>query len=378
MVATTMFGLEETLKKELLELGAKKIKVSNRCVYFQGSKEIMYKANLKLRTALKILKTVQIFKASKEDEFYKKISRIKWNKILSFSETFSVSSTVNSVFFKHSQYISLITKDAIVDQFRKNQNKRPSVDLKNPDFNIHVHISHNMCTISLNSSGNSLHKRGYRSEKFHAPINEVLAAGIILLTNWNKKDRLIDPMCGSGTFLIEAGLIAINRAPNIYRKVFGFQNWKDYNHDLFIKIKHELKNEEKKINGFIEGYDISASAISIARKHIANVKLSDFIKIKGQNFFTSLGSKDAILIFNPPYGKRIEINKNYFKDIGDILKKKYTDTHAWIISSDTVELKKIGLRPNKKIKLFNGPLECKLLKYELYSGSKKTNKFQNG
>ena len=223
LVATTMFGLEDVLKKELIELSANNIQTGNRCVYFQGNQHLMYEANIKLRTALKILRKIKVFQAKKEAELYKHISRIKWYHLLSDTDTFSVSSTVNSKYFTHSNYVALVVKDAIVDQFRKKNNKRPSIDLKNPDLNIHIHISNNNCTVSLNSSGDSLHKRGYRSSKFHAPINEVLAAGIILISNWDIKTPLIDPMCGSGTFLVEAALVAINRAPNIYRKVFGFQ-----------------------------------------------------------------------------------------------------------------------------------------------------------
>ena len=377
MVATTMFGLEIVLEKELRQLGAINIKIGNRCVYFSGNKKVMYKANLKLRTALKILRNLSRFKAKKETELYKNISKIKWDKILDTSKTFSVSSTVNSKYFKHSNYVSLVTKDAIVDQFRKRYNNRPSIDLKNPDVNIHIHISEHKCNLSLNSSGHSLHKRGYRSKLFSAPMNEVLAAGIILLSKWDKTQNLIDPMCGSGTLLIEAGLIAINRAPNIYRKSFNFQKWKFYDKQLFETIKQELIENENNINVKIRGFDISASAISIARNHIHNMKLNNIIKIDGQDFFKSNGHENSMIIMNPPYGKRIELRKSYYKEIGNTLKKKYINTSAWIISSELEELKNIGLRPSQKVKLFNGALECKLLKYELYQGSRKTSKLQN-
>jgi putative N6-adenine-specific DNA methylase len=376
-IATTMFGLEDVLKKELIALNANNIKVGNRCVYFQGNQNLMYRANIKLRTALKILKKIKIFKAKKEAELYKHISRIKWYHLLSETDTFSVSSTVNSKYFTHSNYVSLVVKDAIVDQFRKKTNKRPSVDLKKPDLNIHIHISNNYCTVSLNSSGDSLHKRGYRSNKFHAPINEVLAAGIILISDWDVKKTLIDPMCGSGTFLIEAALFAINRAPNIYRENFGFQNWKDYNHSMFKEIKSEIKTEEISFNGNIKGHDISANSIAISRKHIENMNLNKVIQVSGKDFFQTIGESDTVLIFNPPYGKRIEIKQNYYKEIGNTLKQKHTNTSAWLISSELEKIKTIGLKTSRKIKLFNGPLECRLLKYELYKGSRKINKSQN-
>ena len=377
MVATTLFGLEPLLEKELKSINAQEVEIGNRCVHFFGDKELLYRANIQLRTALKILKNITNFKAKKETELYKNISRIKWYNIFDNSKTFSVSSTVNSKYFTHSNYVSLVTKDAIVDQFRKKYNKRPSIDLKNPDLNIHIHISDNRCSISLNSSGQSLHKRGYRIKTFTAPMNEVLAAGIILLSNWDMKKEFINPMCGSGTLLIEAALIAKNRAPNIYRKSFSFQNWKDYNHDLFENLKSEIIKSETNFNNTLKGFDISASTISIARQHVEKMNLSDIIDIKGQNFFKSTGIENAVIIINPPYGKRIELRKDYYREIGDTLKKYYINTNAWIISSELEELKKIGLKPSKKIKLFNGALECKLLKYELYKGSKKINKLEN-
>jgi len=369
-----MFGLEPILEKELILLGAKDIKIGNRHVEFEGNKELLYKANIKLRTALKILKKLKSFRAKKETELYKQVSRIKWYNLFGNNNTFSISSTVNSKYFTHSNYVSLIIKDAIVDQFKNKYNLRPSIDLKNPDFNIHIHISHDQCSLYLNSSGTSLHKRGYRTNQFRAPINEVLAAGIILMSDWNKEQLFIDPMCGSGTFLIEAGLIKIHRAPNIYRKIFGFQKWRDYDHSLFKEIKSQLLREEKTSNGKIIGFDISATAIITAQQHVKNMRLHNTISINGADFLNSDGFENATIILNPPYGKRIELKENYYKEIGDTLKQKYINTSAWIISSDMDGIKKIGLRATKKIKLFNGALECKLVNYKIYKGSKKVNK----
>jgi len=377
LVATTMFGLEPILTEELEQIGAKKIMQGNRSVSFQGDKALIYLANLKLRTALKILKTIKVFKAYKEEDIYRNVSKIKWYKVFNVSKSFSISSTVNSKYFKHSKYVSLIIKDAIVDQFRKYKNKRPSINVKTPDISIHIHISDYNCSISLNSSGHSLHKRGYRVGKFKAPINEVLAAGIVMLSNWDLKTKLLDPMCGSGTILIEAGLIAMNRAPNIYRNFFNFQKWKDYDNTLFECIKTQLIKEERVINSKIQGYDISSSAISVARQNIAKMKLHQDIKINKEDFLQSQGEENIILIFNPPYGKRIDLKEDYYKLIGDKLKQNYTNSYAWIISSEFNEIKQIGLKTTEKIKLFNGALECKLLKYELYQGSKKPNKPQN-
>ncbi len=375
MIASTMFGLESILEYELIKIGARNIKKGNRCVYFYGNKKTMYTANLRLRTALKILKPISEFKAKKEDDLYYQISKINWLNILSLNKSFSVTSTINSKYFTHSNYVSLLTKDAIVDQFNKKIKKRPSVDVKNPDINIYVHIADSRCTISLNSSGGSLHKRGYRSEKFAAPLNEVLAAGIIMLSNWNNKKHFINPMCGSGTMLIEGALIAINRAPNIYRKNFNFQNWKNYDSNLFKEIKKELTKNEKSSNTILHGYDVSASAISIAEKHVKNMNLENIIKVHGSDFFnTECLNNNSIVFINPPYGKRLNLQKDYYKEIGNTLKKYYNTSHAWIISSEMSEIKKIGLKPSKKIKLYNGSLECKLLQYELYKGSRKFSK----
>ena len=377
MVATTMYGLEPLLKKELKSIGAQSIKTGNRCVYFTGDKQIMYDANIKLRTALKILKNITTFQAKQEKQLYNYISQIKWFNLFNLNQSFSVSSTVYSKYFTHSNYVSLVVKDAIVDQFRKKFKERPSINLQNPDLNIHIHISNNQCNVSLNSSGESLHKRGYRSNNFLAPMNEVLAAGLIQLSGWNQNQPLINPMCGSGTLLIEAALIAINRAPNIYRKSFQFQNWKDYDAMLLNKRKIAAQKEEKSFNGVISGFDISASTISIADNHIHNMKLNNIIQINGQDFFKSSGIKNSTIIINPPYGKRINFKQDYYKQIGDTLKQNYSNTIAWIISSEIEELKKVGLKPSKKIKVLNGPLECRFLKYELYTGSKKFSKSPN-
>ena len=378
MVATTLFGLETILAEELKQIKAQKVEIGNRCVLFYGDEKLMYLANLKLSTALKILKPISNFKATKEKALYFHMSKINWTEILDVSKTFSITSTVNSNYFKHSNYVAHIAKDAIVDQFRKKTNERPSINIKNPDININIHISNNHCDISLNSSGQSLHKRGYRLQTFTAPLNEVLAAGIIKLSDWNSSLDFINPMCGSGTMLIEAALMATNRAPNLFRESFNFQNWKNYSKKLYDEIKIDLQKQEKKCNIRIYGSDISASALSIARQHIEHMKLDHIIKIEGSNFFkTADVKKNSTIFINPPYGKRIELKKDYYKEIGNTLKQMYTGTSAWMISSEMAALKTVGLKTSKKIKLFNGSLECKLVKYDLYEGSKKIIKSDN-
>ena len=367
--ATTLYGLEKVLYDELTQIGASNIEIGNRCVYFSGDKTVLYKSNMSLRTALKILKTERVFNANNEKILYHQASKIKWDNIFNVHNTFSVSSTVNSKFFNHNKYTSLVVKDAIVDQFKKFHNNRPSVDIKSPDYNINLHITNKQCNISINSSGQSLHKRGYRLNQFKAPINEVLAAGIILLSGWDKKVNFIDPMCGSGTFLIEAAMIATNKAPNLKRKSFGFKKWKNFDISLYEKIKQNLKNEEKQYDKNIFGFDIAASSVAISRNNCQNSGLEKIIKVDGANFFKSQNHNNCFLIFNPPYGRRISHRPDYYKEIGDTLKHNYQNSTAWIISSEINELKKVGLKPSRRIKLFNGQLECRLIKFDMYPGS---------
>ena len=318
--ATTLYGLEKVLYDELNQIGASNVEIGNRCVYFSGNKTILYKSNMKLRTALKILKTEKVFNANNEKILYHQASKIKWDNIFNTHNTFSVSSTVNSKYFNHSKYTSLVVKDAIVDQFKKFHNNRPSVDIKSPDYNINLHITNKQCHISINSSGESLHKRGYRSNRFKAPINEVLAAGIILLSGWDKKVKFIDPMCGSGTFLIEAAMIATNKAPNLKRKSFGFKKWKNFDINLYEKIQKNLKNEEKKIFKNILGYDIAASSVSISRNNCQNSGLEKIIRVDGANFFQITKSQQLFSYIQSPIRKEdklqtklLQRNWRYFK-----------------------------------------------------------------
>lgn len=375
MIAKTMHGLEDILIKELDEIGAKKIKKEIRAVEFYGDKKLLYKSNICLRTALRILKPISIFKVKDENELYKNTKIIDWEKYISLNDTFIINTTIsNSKKFNHSQYVSLKVKDAIVDQFRDKYGRRPSINKFTPTIRINVHIKNEICQLSLDSSGESLHKRGYRVQKGEAPINEVLAAGIVLLSNWNKKKILRDPMCGSGTIVIEAGMIAKNQAPNKNRKIFGFMNWKDYEQNMFLDIKKELINKEIKINTEIEGFDYHFGAISATRRNINQASLNNEIKLKRFDFFkqNKIEEEERHIIFNPPYGERLEIlDENFYEKMGNIFKNYFTKSTIWIITSDIENIKFIGLKHSKKIKLFNGSLECILLKYELYRGSKK-------
>jgi putative N6-adenine-specific DNA methylase len=334
----------------------------------------MYKANLALRTAIKILKPIHSFKVRNEKELYDNIYNMSWEQYLKPSGTLAVDATVHSTQFTHSLYIAQKTKDAIVDKFRDNTGERPNVDLKFPDLKVNVHIDRNTCNISLDSSGDSLHKRGYKIATNIAPINEVLAAGMIMLSGWDGQTDFMDPMCGSGTILAEAAMIACNIPPNLMRKEFAFESWQDWDVDLFEKIEESLLGKTRDFHHKIIGYDKAPSAVEKAKENIKNAHLEDFVTIKHEDFFKTLkgGDEKLHMVFNPPYGERLDLDmESFYKQIGDTLKQNYPNTNAWFITSNLDALKHVGLRPSRKIHLFNAKLEARLVKYEIYEGSKK-------
>lgn len=375
MTAKTMFGLEDILAKEILKIGGRNIKKMNRAVSFKGDKGFMYKANLNLRTALRILKPISYFQAYNEKDIYNQVKAINWDKIMDVNSTFAVNSTTNSDIFKHSKYISLLAKDAIVDFFREKYNQRPNVDIKDSDISINLHIAKNTCTLSLDSSGKSLHKRGYKTNNVFAPINEVLAAGLIILSEWDKKSNFHDPMCGSGTILTEAAFIAHNIPPNIFRKKFSFMKWKDFDSTLWETIKESSLNKETSFSGKITGSDNNNNNINIAKENIKNALMDENILINNADFFNTHIKNNTFVIFNPPYGERLTLpREKFYEEIGSTLKHKYEGCEIWIISSDMQDAKFIGLKPSKKIKVMNGPIECIFKKFEIYKGSKKLKK----
>ena len=372
MLAKTMFGLEEVLAEELRKLGAQNIKPMNRAVSFKGDKGFMYKANLNLRTALRILKPIAHFQAHDEKELYKKLCEIDWTAIFDLNATFATHATTHSEIFTHSKYASLVMKDAIADTFRKKFDKRPNVDPEMPDVSINLHIAKHTCTVSLDSSGDSLHKRGYKSDAVTAPMNEVLAAGLILLSDWNKISNFHDPMCGSGTILIEAALIAYNIPPNIFRERFGFEGWKDFDPKLLETIKEASLDKETNYYGKITGSDNFQKAVRISRTNIDNALMHDNIKVTNSDFFETEIAPGTFVMFNPPYGERIDLGVNdFYEKVGTTLKHNYQGCTIWLISSDIENMKLIGLKPNHKIKVMNGELECSFRKFEVYEGSQK-------
>ena len=375
MIAKTFYGFEEILSEELLKLGAQKIIKGNRNVSFYGDKGFMYKSNISLRTALKIIKPIKEFKFKDIDEYYKKIYEIKWEDYLDFNSSFLINSVVfNSKIFNNSKFTSLKAKDAIVDRFRNKFKNRPSINSFNPELKIEIHVNRNFCTISLDSSGESLHKRGYKKYNSAAPLNEVLAAGIILMSAWDKKSDLLDPMCGTGTFLIEAAMIARNIAPNLNRLAFAFEKWKDWDNELFETIEESVKSKEIEFEHKLYGFDISGAMIKKAEKNIEISGLGVDIEIVKKDFLTSIKTDNDKLhvLINPPYDKRISADVNQlYKKIGDTLKNNYLYSDVWIITANLEAIKSIGLKSSKKIKLFNANLESRLLNYRIYPGSKK-------
>lgn len=376
MLAKTFFGFEDILANELRNLGAQNVQKGVRSVSFEGDKGFMYKANISLRTALKILKPIASFKIRNENDYYRKIYDFHWHSLLSVKHTFAVSATLQTEMFNHSKYIALRAKDAIVDKFRDQTGERPDVDVQHPDVQIHIHIQQNEVIVSLDSSGASLHHRGYRSLTNIAPINEVLAAGILLLSGWDGQSDFLDPMCGSGTLLIEAAMIACNIPANIHRKEFAFEKWNDFDADLFDKIFDSCLKKTREFHHRIIGFDKAPSAIAKSKENLKNANLSEYIEIRKENFFeTEKEDKDKPLhmVFNPPYGERLQIDiPKFYESVGNTLKGGYPNTEAWFITSNLEAIKYVGLRPSRKIKLFNGKLESRLLNYKMYEGSKKT------
>jgi putative N6-adenine-specific DNA methylase len=374
LIAKTFHGLENVLANELEQIGAKEINQVNRAVEFEGDMEVLYKANLHLRTAIRVLKPLHKFVANNESELYKGIQAYDWISLMTCDQTLAIDSVVFSDIFTHSKYVALKTKDAIVDQFRDKFNKRPSVSVELPDIQLVIHIAKNKVTISLDSTGESLHKRGYRTRMHKAPLNEVLAAGMVLLSGWDKKMPLIDPMCGSGTILMEAVMYARNYAPGLNKKRFGFMAWNDFNKDLWSKIWQEAHDAIQNPRLRIYGSDASVESIDIARESALKYRFNRDISFK-INTFERLEPErpKGMIIMNPPYDERIKKDNivDFYKMIGTRLKREFNGYEAWVISSNKEAIKNIGLKPMEKVTLFNGALECKFNKYDLYEGSTK-------
>ncbi len=370
LIAKTFQGLEEVLAKELMALGANNVQIGRRMVSFTGDKALMYRANFHLRTAVRILKPILHFKAADADEVYNVIKSVDWSEYLDENSTFSVDSVVYSDVFRHSKFVAYRVKDAIADFFNEKCGRRPSVRLNNPDLVFHIHIAQEDCTLAFDSSGESLHRRGYRVETGAAPINEVLAAGLIMLAGWNGECDFIDPMCGSGTIPIEAALIARNIAPGVYRKGYAFEKWRDFDSDLFRSI-YEDDSQECEFNHKIYGYDADGRMVACARKNVKSAMMGDIIEINCRDIKDfEQPDKRALMIVNPPYGERLVSDNllQVYKDLGSRLKHAFQGNEAWVISSSYDCFDQIGLKASARIPLYNGDLDCEFRKFELFQG----------
>ena len=380
LIAKTFMGLEPVLAKEITQLGANNVEIGRRMVSFTGDKEMMYRANFQLHTAIKILKPIHRFKARSADDVYEEIKKLDWSTYLDGERTFAVDSVVFSEDFRHSKFVSYKVKDAIVDQLRERTGKRPNISVSNPDLRLHIHIAENDCTLCLDSSGESLHRRGYRQESVEAPINEVLAAGIILLSGWQGDTDFIDPMCGSGTFLVEAALIARNMAPGLFRKEYAFEKWPDFDADLFDEIYND-DSQEREFKHHIYGYDIDMKAVNTARMNVKAAGLTDCISVEQQDFKDfQQPSEKAVIVTNPPYGERISTPDllGTYRMIGERLKHQFMGNDAWIITYREECFEQIGLKPSIKIPLYNGSLECELRKYQMFDGKMREFRSEGG
>ena len=376
MVGKTLKGLEAVLAEELRNLGAKNVEPGRRMVSFEGDLEMLYKANLCCRTALRILKPFYRFTASTPDELYEKVKEYDWSRLMNVDNTFCIDTVSNSDEFTHSHFVTYRVKDAIADWFRDRygRDKRPQVRLNGADVMISVHISGQEITLSLDSSGESLHRRGYRVEQTEAPVSEVLAAGILLMSGYRGDTPLVDPMCGSGTFLIEAALIAANINPGIYRKGFAFEKWKDFDSELFDRLYND-DSQEREVKYKIYGADISPRAVEIASRNIKNAGVGRYIDLQVRPIarWEEVPQPAGILVTNPPYGQRISAPDMdaLYSSIGTTLKNVFTGYHAWIIGYQEEYFHKIGLAPSEKISLMNGGLDCELREYIIFDGNKK-------
>lgn len=376
MTAQTMYGLEDLLVAELEALGAVDVEKHNRAVVFQGDEACMYRANLCLRTALRILVPIKSFQVEHEEDLYYGIKRIRWEMFMDVDDTLSVHCTLHSELFNHSQFLALKAKDAIVDRFREHYGRRPNVELEDPTLRIHLHVHGDTCLVSLDSSGGSLHKRGYRDHTNLAPINEVLAAGLVMLSGWDPGTSFVDPMCGSGTILIEAAMLAGNIPPGIHRQQFGFQHWKDYDPQIWNMVREEaVEAIDRSERPLLIGGEISPHVARKAESNIASAGLKKRIRIVNTAFQElPAPAENGTLILNPPYGERMDKDEDIdgvYKMIGDTLKKNWAGWTAWMITSNLEAAKQVRLTPKPRIKVFNGSLDCRFMRYELYSGTRR-------
>ena len=373
LIAKTISGLEDVLAQELRDLGATETMILKRAVSFTADQKMLYRVNYLCRCALRVLKPLFHFEIETQDDFYKQIYEFPWENYITADQSIAIDAVISFTVFTNSQFVAQRSKDAIVDRLRDKTGKRPSVDLDHPDLKVNVHLFKDACTVALDSSGQSLHKRGYRLSTGPAPINEVLAAGLLRLSGWDPATPLYDPMCGSGTILIEAAMMAKKKPAGFYRELYGFMKWNDFDPELWQTVKDEADAEITSPELQIHGSDWSTRALDSARENLRFTDLFEVITLEKKAFEESEPPfEKGFIVSNPPYDERIKIEDSlaFYKMIGDTLKQRYAGYTAWLISSDLASVKFIGLRPSRKIQVFNGPLECRFLKFELFAGKK--------
>ena len=379
LITKTVAGLEEILAAEIRNLGAKNVKVMHRAVICEGNKEIMYRLNYNVRTGLKVLKPFKTFFAKNPDELYKKIQEIEWWELLRTDQTFCIDAVTSGRFFTHSQYAALKAKDAIVDQFRDVMGPRPSINTLNPDLRINLHIREDKVQVLFDSSNESLHHRGYRKQVDKAPMNEVLAAGLIQLSGWKADCNFLDCMCGSGTLPIEAAMYAMKIPAGYYRKQWGFMKWDDWDPELWARVKEEADSQICEFEHEIWASDRSPKAVAIAESNINNARLQRDIHLMKKNMEDLTPPEEGgIVIINPPYGDRLEEDDidQVYENIGNTLKHNFQGYQCWLITDDAVALKHVGLKPSAKIPVWNGPLECRFVRFDIFKGTLKEKKAQ--
>lgn len=374
LIIKTLAGLEEVLAEELTALGADAVEIGKRVVTCAGTNALLYRANLELRTALRVLVPITDFTVRNEEDLYRAVGRVEWSNYLRVDQTLAIDVVTTSARLNHSHFLALKTKDAIVDYFRALKGRRPNVDTQSPDLRLHLHIgSRGECTLSRDSSGEGLHRRGYRSRGGMAPINEVLAAGLLRLAGFDGSTAFVDPLCGSGTLLIEAALMAQDRAPGLDRS-FGFERWADFDADLFKDLKNKAKRRVQRVRYPIIGSDRDGRILTIAQENLARLQLLDQVRLVKKPFQTFIPPKPpGVLVTNPPYELRVQTGdiEALYRAFGDVLKQQYAGYTAWVLSANLEALKKVGLRPSRKIHLQNGPLEARFYRYDLYEGSRR-------
>lgn len=376
IIVKTLQGLEQVLAEEIIALGGSAVKILKRAVEFEGDQRLLYRANLELRTALRVLLPIAEFQARTPEQLYKKVYQIEWSEYLTVDKTFAIDAITKSEIFTHSKYAALKTKDAIADYFRDRTGDRPNVNVDYPSLRINVHINNDECSVALDSSGDSLHKRGYRANSVEAPLNEVLAAGMILLSGWQGDRTFVDPMCGSGTLLIEAAMFAKNMPPQLNRESLGFMKWKNFNAKLWEDVLDKAQTAIKPLNCKVLGFDKDMKAVRVTGQNIFSAHLEgQGITVEKQSFEKLIAPEPSgLLMTNPPYDERLKEAdiESFYKMMGDRLKQAFIGYEAWIISSNLEALKHLGLKSSKKLNLFNGALECKFQQYELYEGTRRS------